>query len=65
MILHVCDSAGIVILDSVMQINMYMFLEAGFVSLEIEGKDVDSSESVRINYSFPSEFLMKLLKLVI
>lgn len=41
---------------------MYV-LEAGFVCLEIEGKDIDCSESVRVNYSFPSAFLMKLIKL--
>jgi len=64
MILHVCDSAGIVILNSVMQINKYVYvLEAGFVTLDTEGKDIDCSESVKMNYSFPSAFLMKLVKL--
>jgi hypothetical protein len=38
-------------------------LEAGFVCLETEGKDIDCSESVRMNYSFPSAFLIKLVKL--
>lgn len=64
MILHICDSAEIVILDSVMQINKYVYvLEAGFIFLETEGKGIDCSESVRMNYSFSSAFLMKLVKL--
>ena len=65
MILHVCDSAGIVILDSFMQINMYMFWMLALSLFEIEGKDIDYSESVRMNHFFPSAFLMKLVKLVV
>jgi len=38
-------------------------LEAGFISLEIEGKGIDCSESIRMNYSLPNAFLMKLVKL--
>ena len=38
-------------------------LEAGFISLEVEGKGIDCSESIRMNYSLPSAFVMKVVKL--
>jgi hypothetical protein len=61
MILHVCDSVAIAILDSIMHVEMCMFWRLA-LSL-MRQKDIDCSESVRMNYSFPSAFLMKLAKL--